>query len=87
MSPQEVIAIFARAGFRVEDTGGGCDAFVRDEGDDVIVVTEDACIPESLDDVVGAWRHKRVDWEEGTWTADPREEFCGPARDLLARYI
>jgi len=61
-------AAFAAAGFHVEDTGGGAQAFARTDGDKQTLVTlhDDARLPTRFDEAVFA----------GIYVADPEEPWC-----------
>jgi len=61
-------AAFAAAGFHVEDTGGGAQAFARVDGDRQTLVTvhDDAQLPTAFEHPVCV----------GVYTADPEEPWC-----------
>jgi hypothetical protein len=57
---------FKRAGFRAENTGGGCQCFRKDLDGEAWIVTlyEDPVLPARFTDEIGIGIYPRENWEE-----------------------
>lgn len=94
MTSDEIAQAFARAGFRIEHTGGGCECYRR-EGptrgvlgarvDTVEIVTmhDDAILPTDLDDEILIGLYTRHSWENETGN-HPLTQRYSTVREYLA---